>query len=330
MEYRSFGRTDMTVSALGFGCWEMGGTYGDLNEEQAIAAVHRAIDLGINCFDTAPAYGTGASERLLAKALGLRRKEVLVVTKCGVGYPEREKGRDSRRDAIMVSIEQSLTHLQTDYVDVLLIHWPDVNTPFEETMQTLDTIVQQGKARYVGVSNFSLDQIKACEATRRIDVVQYGLNLFDRRMEQEILPYCQDQGMGVMIYGPLAFGLLAGAFQEDTEFGDNDWRADGNRRPKLFLRLFAQENFHRNIRVVEELKGIAEKHHKKIPQLALRWVLQHPAVSVALVGSRSVHEVEDNMGALAWALSYTDREEIEAVFAKHDIDTSPDIWIDQP
>ena len=131
MEYRSFGRTDMTVSALGFGCWEMGGTYGDIHEDQVTAAVHRAIDLGINCFDTAPAYGTGESERLLARALGSRRQEVLVVTKCGVGYTEREKGRDSRRDTIMMSIEQSLTNLQTDYVDVLLIHWPDVNTPFE-------------------------------------------------------------------------------------------------------------------------------------------------------------------------------------------------------
>ncbi len=329
MEYRSFGQTDMTVSALGFGSWEMGGTYGDIQEEQAIAAVHRAIELGINCFDTAPAYGKGESERLLAKALGARRQDVLVVTKCGVGYEDRPKGRDSRAAAIKVSLDDSLKNLRTDYVDVFLIHWPDVDTPLAETMGALDDIVRQGKARYVGVSNFTLEQIQECMQTRRIDVVQYGLNLFDRRMTKAMFPYCQEQGIGVMVYGPLAFGLLAGAFQEDTEFGDNDWRADGNRRPELFLRLFAQENFHRNVRVVEELKLVAGKRHKKIAQLALRWVLSHPAVSVALVGSRTVQEVEDNMGTLAWALSYADMREIDAVFAAHDIDTAPDIWIDQ-
>jgi aryl-alcohol dehydrogenase-like predicted oxidoreductase len=122
MEYRKFGPTDMMVSVLGFGCWEMGGGYGDISESEVIAAVHRAIDLGINCFDTAAAYGRGESERILAKALGPRRKDVLVVTKCGVGYPDRPKGRDSRLVSIMASVEQSLQNLQTDYVDVLLVH----------------------------------------------------------------------------------------------------------------------------------------------------------------------------------------------------------------
>ncbi len=127
MEYRRFGPTDMTVSALGFGCWEMGGTYGDIGEAEVTAAVNRAIDLGINCFDTAPAYGGGESEILLGRALGARRKDVLVVTKCGVGYADRPKGRDSRMVSILDSVEQSLRNLGTDYLDVLLIHWPDVN-----------------------------------------------------------------------------------------------------------------------------------------------------------------------------------------------------------
>ena len=327
MEYRKFGPTDMTVSVLGFGCWEMGGGYGDISESEVIEAVHRAIDLGINCFDTAPAYGRGESEAMLARALGPRRKDVLVVTKCGVGYQDRPKGRDSRLVTIVESIEQSLRNLQTDYVDVLLIHWPDVNTPFEETMTALDQIVQQGKARAIGVSNFTLEQIEECEETRRIDVVQYGLNMFDRRVQQEISPHCLEQNMGLMVYGPLAFGLLTGSFTTETTFGANDWRSTGG-RPGWNVGVFAEENFQRNVRVVEELGPIATRHGKKMPQLALRWVLSNPAVSVALVGTRSIQEVEDNMGVLDWALSSADLEEIDQVFERYGVNTNPGIIID--
>ena len=327
MEYRMFGQTDITVSVLGFGCWEMGGTYGDIDDSQVTAAVHRAIDLGINCFDTAPAYGRGQSERTLGKALGPRRKDVVVVTKCGVGYRDRPKGRDSRMVSIMASVEQSLGDLQTDYLDVLLIHWPDLTTPFDETMHALDSVVQQGKVRAVGVSNFTLNQIKECTATHRIDVVQYGLNMFDRRMEQEMFPYFLEQGIGVMVYGPLAFGLLTGAFTEDTTFGQNDWRATGG-RPGWNVGVFAEEHFQRNVRVVEELKPIAQRRGKKMPHLALRWVLSNPAVSVALVGTRTVEELEDNMAVLEWALSGNDMAQIDDAFARYGVDTHPDIEID--
>lgn len=327
MEYRKFGPTDMTVSALGFGCWEMGGGYGDISESEVIGAVHRAIDLGINCFDTAPAYGRGESETMLARALGPRRKDVLVVTKCGVGYQDRPKGRDSRLVTVMESVEQSLRNLETDYIDVLLIHWPDVNTPFEETMTALDQIVQQGKARAIGVSNFTLEQIEECEETRRIDVLQYGLNMFDRRVQQQISPHCMERNIGLMVYGPLAFGLLAGAFTTDTTFSANDWRSTGG-RPGWNVGVFAEENFQRNVRVVEELGPIANRRGKKMAQMALRWVLSDPAVSVALVGTRSIQEVEDNMGVLDWALSSADLEEIDQVFERFGVDTTPDIIID--
>ena len=162
MEYRQFGQTDLQVSAMGFGCWEIGGTYGKIDEAQFQQAVQHAIDAGINCFDTAEAYGMGASEQALARALGTRRKEVYVVTKFGVGYEEAPNRRDSSRQRVMASIEKSLRSLQTDYVDVYLVHWPDVTIPFEETMCALDDIVQQGKARYIGVSNFRLAQLEAC------------------------------------------------------------------------------------------------------------------------------------------------------------------------
>ena len=329
MEYRRFGPTDMTVSALGFGCWEMGGTYGDVDGSEIAAAVNRAIDLGVNCFDTAPAYGRGESESVLGRALGSRRKDVVVVTKCGVGYADRPKGRDSRMVSILASVEESLRNLGTDYLDVLLIHWPDANTPFEETMHALDSLVQQGKVRAVGVSNFTLDQIRECEGYRSMDVVQYGLNMFDRRMEQEIFPYCQRQGTGVMVYGPLAFGLLSGTFTAATRFGSNDWRSTGG-RPGWNVGVFAEEHFQRNLQVVEELKPIASARGKGMPHLALRWVLSNPAVSVALVGMRTVQEVEDNASGLEWALSGMEMERIDDVFARYGVDTHPDIVIDPP
>ena len=327
MEYRQFGPTDMTTSVLGFGCWEMGGGYGDIVEADVTNAVHRAIDLGINCFDTAPAYGRGESETMLARALGARRNDVLVVTKCGVGYEGRPKGRDSRLVTVMESVEQSLRNLQTDYLDVLLIHWPDVNTPFEETMTALDNIVQQGKARAIGLSNFTLEQIEECAETRRVDVLQYGLNMFDRRVEREVSPFCLEHGAGLMVYGPLAFGLLTGAFSSDTAFGANDWRSTGG-RPGWNVGVFAEENFQRNVQVVENLAPVASRRGKNMPQLALRWVLSNPAVSVALVGTRTIKEVEDNMGVLDWALSAADLAEIDQVFDRYGVDTHPDIIID--
>ena len=153
MEYRQFGKTDLKVSAIGFGCWEIGGTYGRIDETQFRRAVQQAIDSGITCFDTAEAYGMGVSEQALAPALGGRRQEVSIVTKYGVGYDEMPGRRDSSQGRVMASIEKSLQRLQTDHVDVYLVHWPDPSTPFDETIRALDDIVRQGKARYIGLSN---------------------------------------------------------------------------------------------------------------------------------------------------------------------------------
>src|SRR5579884_3310311 len=212
MEYRSFGQTGIQISAIGIGCWEIGGGYGSIEEAEFIKAVNYALDRGINCFDTAEAYGFGASEKSLAKALGKRRKEAVITTKFGVGYQDAPNFRDGSRKRVMESIEKSLRNLGTDHVDVYLVHWPDRNTPFEETMSALDDIVRAGKVRFVGLSNFKLSEIEACMAVRRVDVVQYGWNMFDRRMQTEILPYCEEHGVGFMAYGSLAFGLLTGTF----------------------------------------------------------------------------------------------------------------------
>src|SRR6266511_2748861 len=217
MECRPFGRTGLEVSAIGFGCWEVGGGYGEVEETEFERAVGRALDLGINCFDTAEGYGMGASERALGQALGRRREEAVVVTKFGMNYRDKPNLRDSSRERVMASIDKSLKNLGTDWVDVYLVHWPDRLTPFEETMQALEDVVRDGKARFV-------------------DVAQYGWNMFDRRMEREIFPYCQEHGVGVMAYGSLAFGLLTGTFTADMDFGSEDWRA---RKGKMgSIRLF--------------------------------------------------------------------------------------------
>jgi len=331
VEHRPFGRTGLEVSAVGYGCWEIGGGYGAIEEAEFGRAVGRALDLGINCFDTAEGYGMGASEVALGQALGSRRDEAVVVSKFGMNYRDKPNLRDSSRERVMASIDKTLKNLGTDYLDVYLVHWPDRNTPFEETMGALDDVVRDGKVRFVGLSNFKLDEIEACMAVRRVDVVQYGWNMFDRRMQQEILPYCEQQGVGFMAYGSLAYGLLTGTFTEDHDFGSADWRArQGNMGAiKIFAALFGPEKFKDNVRAVNELHGVAARYGKSLPQLALRWATSHPAVSTALVGCRTVAEVEDNDGAVGWSISDADRAEIDAIFARHGVDTTPDYWIEE-
>lgn len=330
MEYRAFGRTGLDVSALGFGCWEIGGGYGEVEEAEFVRAVGRALDLGINCFDTAEGYGMGASERALGQALGSRRDEAIIVSKFGMNYREMPDLRDSSRERVMTSIDTCLKNLGTDWVDVYLVHWPDRKIPFEETMTALDDVVRDGKVRFVGLSNFKREEIEACMRVRSVDVVQYGWNMFDRRMQREIFPFCQEHRIGVMAYGSLAYGLLTGTFTEDMDFGGQDWRArQGNFGSiKLFNSLFGPEQFRNNVRAVNELRGIAARYDKSLPQLALRWALSNPAVSTALVGCRKVAEVEDNVGALGWSIGDADLGEIDAIFERHGVNPVPDYWIE--
>jgi myo-inositol catabolism protein IolS len=330
MEYRQFGKTDLRVSAIGFGCWEIGGTYGRVDEGQFRRGVEQAIENDIICFDTAEAYGMGVSEQALARALGGRRRDVSIVTKFGVGYDEMPTRRDSSRARVMASIEKSLQRLQTDFVDVYLVHWPDSDTPFDETMRALDDIVRQGKARYIGVSNFRLAQIETCMRLRRIDVVQYGWNMFDRRMQAEIFPYCTAQQIGVMAYGSLAYGMLSGTFHAGMRFEESDWRSRGGLlgNLNLFRTLFGPEHFPRNLHAVEDLKRLAAKYGKTLPQFALRWTLSNPVISTALVGFREPAEVTENLGALDWAIPAADMAEIDAILARHGCVTVPPGWLE--
>src|ERR1700722_3037699 len=330
MEYRKFGKTGVDISAIGFGCWEIGGGYGSIEETDFIKAVGRALDAGINSFDTAEAYGFGASEKSLAKALGKRRKEAVVTTKFGVGYPKATNYRDSSRQRVMESIEKSLKALETDYVDVYLIHWPDRSIPFEEPMRALDDLVKQGKARAVGLSNFKLNEIETCMKARRVDVVQYCWNMFDRRMQKEIFPYCRQNNIGVMAYGSLAYGMLTGTFNEEMTFDKGDWRAKRGQllNINLFQHLFGPDHYLKNLRAVEELKAMAKRYGKSLPQFALRWTLSNPIVSTALVGCRNPKEVDDNVGALGWSISEADMKEIDAIFARHGAITMPEVWLE--
>ena len=330
MEYRQFGETGIKISAVGIGCWEIGGGYGSIEETEFIKAVGRALDQGINSFDTAEAYGFGASEKSLAKALGARRKEVVITTKFGVGYPDAPNYRDSTRKRVMESIEKSLKSLNTDYVDVYLIHWPDRNVPFEEPMRALDELVKQGKVRAVGLSNFKLAEIERCMQARRVDVVQYCWNMFDRRMQKEIFPYCRDHKVGVMAYGSLAYGILTGTMSEEMDFGSDDWRSRRGRlgNINLFQHLFGPDHFLKNLRAVEELKPIAQRYGKSLPQFALRWTLSNPVISTALVGCRNEREVNDNVGAVGWNISDADMKEIDAIFARNGVNAIPDAWLE--
>jgi len=330
MEYRQFGKTGLTISAIGFGCWEIGGTYGRIDEDEFRRAVPQAIESGINIFDTAEAYGMGVSEEALARALGSRRSDVCLVTKFGVGYDEMPNRRDSSRARVMASIEKSLQRLRTDHVDVYLVHWPDPSTPLDETMRALDDIVRQGKARYIGVSNFRLPQIEDCMRLRRVDVVQYGWNMFDRRMQDEIFPYCVAQEIGVMAYGSLAYGMLTGTFRAGMQFEESDWRSRGGNLGSinLFRSLFGSEQFPRNLAAVEDLKRVAAKYDKTLPQFALRWTLSNPVVGTALVGFREPGEVTENLGALDWTISAADMAEVDAILARNGCVTVPPGWLE--
>lgn len=298
MQYRNMGRSDLQVSAIGFGCWEMGGNqYGVVDDSEEVRAVHRAIDLGVTLFDTAAIYGHGHSEEVLGRALGARRKDIVLVTKGGlswevVGGPSR---RDSSRAALLQGMDDSLRRLGTDHVDLYLIHWPDVNTPLPESMEALNELVRSGKTRYVGVSNFSSDQLRASRPLAPICANQVGYNLFDRRWERQMFPTALELGIGVMAYGPMAHGLLTGGLSRETTFLEWDWRSKGSAFGQA---LFTAENFPRNLDVVDQLKEVARSLGTTLPKLAIAWVLHHPAVSVALAGTRTPAEIEHNVGAL--------------------------------
>jgi aryl-alcohol dehydrogenase-like predicted oxidoreductase len=294
MEYTEFGNTGMRVSKICFGTWAFGGEWGQQDLEANKAAVRKALDMGITFFDTAQAYGFGVAEKFLSEALQpeirTRRRELVLATKGGLREAGDQLVRDSSRAWLRQGLESSLRALGTDYVDLYLIHWPDSSTPMAEVVATLDEFVQEGKVRYVGGSNFSLQQVEAFEALRHLDGLQPPYHLFRREIETSLLPYCEAHHIGVQAYGPLAHGLLTGRYNASTIFPTNDWRSKSD--------IFKGEPFKRNLAVVEQLKRVAGERNCTLPQLAVAWVLAHPAVDCAIVGALSPAEIADTgMGA---------------------------------
>lgn len=323
MQYRMMGSSDLRVSVIGFGAWEIGGAYGAFVEQEVIDAVQRALDLGVTLFDTALAYGAGKSEELLGRALGSRRHDAIVVTKCGLPTrPGQQERRDGRYQSILQDIEDSLRALKMDYVDLLLQHWPDPETPIEESMRALVDIQKAGKARYIGVSNYHPEMLREARQYAPIVTNQVGYNLFDRRWERQMFPTARELGIGIMAYGPMAHGLLTGAFTRDTVFEETDWR----RRGTVFGQaLFTPETLPRNVEVVQELGKVGLELGTALAPLAIAWVLRDPVVAVALSGTRRPQEIEENVRALDVALTPAALARIEEIMqgAAGQVETLP-------
>ena len=313
MRYKKFGNSDLETSVVGFGGWPMGrGHYGSFDDDEVVRAVHASIDLGVTLFDTAAVYGWGEGEKLLGRALEGKREDVVIVSKAGIPWDEEGGGRrrDSSRESLEKSLNESLNRLQTDYLDLFLIHWPDESRPMSVPMEAFADFQEQGKIRYGGVSNFSPQQMSDCLDVFPIVTNQVGYHLFDQRPEPAIVPFCADNGMGIMAYGSLAHGLLTGTMTPETTFEEDDWR----RSLMAFGQpIFKGQNFLDNLKKVDTLKEMAADMGFSVAQLALAWVASEPTVSVALVGTRKPEEIQENVAAADWELSSSERAEIKAV-----------------
>jgi aryl-alcohol dehydrogenase-like predicted oxidoreductase len=309
MRYVRLGKTNLEVSAIAFGTWAFGGEWGTFDADEAKRAIHRAIDLGITLFDTAQAYGFGVSERLLADALweGISRDEVQVATKGGLRMQGRELVRDASARGLREGVESSLRNLRTDHIDLYQVHWPDLKTPAEETAAALEDLVQQGKILHVGVSNYDVKQMDELARYGRAETLQPPYHMFRRDIEAEILPYTAEHDIGVLVYGPLAHGLLGGRMSTQTAFAPDDWRSHSSD--------FTGERFRRNLDVVDQLKDFAGPRGIALPQLAVTWTLSHPAVHVAIVGARRASHLDQTAAAADIVLSEDDRRRIDEILS---------------
>jgi aryl-alcohol dehydrogenase-like predicted oxidoreductase len=307
MQYTQLGERGPKVSRIAFGNWSAGGDWGGVDRAAAIAAIREALDLGITIFDTARAYGFGAAEELLGEALRPEiksaRESLFIATKGGLRNEGGLPARDSSRAALRRDLEASLRSLGVDYVDLYQVHWPDPSTPITDTARTLDEFVREGKARYVGVSNYNARQMSAFQQIRPIDTLQPPYHLFRRDIEQSILPFAREHGIGVLVYGPMAHGLLSGRMTETTTFAPDDWRSKSD--------LFAGDAFRRNLGIVRRLEEFASDRGMTVAQLAIAWTLANPAVDVAIVGARNPEQIRQTAPAAEIQLSPQDLARIE-------------------
>lgn len=306
------GMTDLDVSPIAFGTWQLGGDWGQFDEGDAIAAIQHARDLGVNLFDTAQGYGFGVSERVLGRALrddlDNRRDEVIIATKGGLRMTDGGLVRDSSPDWLRRGVDASLGSLGVDHIDIYQVHWPDSKVPFPETAGALQELVDEGKIRHVGVSNYDAAQLAEFAETRPVETLQPPYDLFRRGIEAEILPYSREHDVGVLAYGALAHGLLTGTMDEHTTFAEDDWRSGAP--------FFKGDAFRRNVAVVRELEQFAhDELGVSVSRMAIAWTLANPAVQVTIVGARHPGHIEDSVAAAGLNLSEADLERIDRIMA---------------
>jgi aryl-alcohol dehydrogenase-like predicted oxidoreductase len=309
MELTKIPGTGLTISRIGLGTWAIGGwMWGGSDEAESIATIHSAIDHRINLVDTAPVYGFGRSEEIVGQALssnGLRHR-VVIATKAGLDWRDGQPFRDASRKRIFREVEASLKRLRTDYIDIYQVHWPDPLTPIEECAEAMLALLQQGKIRAIGVSNFTRLQMREFRRVARIHTAQPAYNLFERESEEDVLPYCFWHGIAALAYGPLCRGLLSGRIGAETVFSGDDQRKID---PK-----FKQPRYGQYLRAVAELDRFArENYGKRVIHLALRWVLDQPGVSAALWGARRPSQLDPLGQVMDWTLGPEDMRQIDRI-----------------
>ncbi|WP_373651174.1 aldo/keto reductase [Schlesneria sp. DSM 10557] len=297
MELRQIGRTEILVTPLAMGCWPIAGvTSVGVTDEQSLATLQAAVDGGLNFFDTAYCYGyDGESEKLIRRALGHRRDELVIATKGGIHYENRVQVKDARPATLERECEESLQRLGTDYIDLYYLHAPDPNTPVEESAGALKGLLQSGKVRSIGVSNFSLQQLIAFQAVCPLAAYQPHYNMLQREIEESQLPWCIENHVSAIVYWPLMKGLLAGKLPRDHQFDPKDGR------PKY--PMFSGDEWNKNQDFLDRLRPIAEECQSTVAQLVLNWTIQRPGITVALCGAKRPDQIRDNAAALTWTLT---------------------------
>jgi len=298
MERRPIGKTDILVSPVALGCWPIAGmTSPGVNDKDSLATLGACQALDINFLDTAYSYGTqGESERLIAQAVGSQREEFVIATKGGLHWtPDRQMLKDGRPATLRRECEESLARLDTDYVDLLYLHAPDPEVPVAESAGELARLLEEGKTRSVGASNLSLEQLGEFAAACPLSAYQPPYNMIQRDIETDILPWCRERNVSVMVYWPLMKGLLAGKLARDHQFSPTDSRNKYSQ--------FKGEEWEKNQALVDELREIAAESGHTVAQLVVNWTIHQPGITAALCGAKRLEQLEDNAGALGWELS---------------------------
>ena len=311
MQTRRLGNSDMDITPIGIGAWAMGGggwafAWGPQDDRESIDAIHAALDRGINWIDTAAVYGLGHSEQVVGRAIRGRSPRPFVFTKCErIWDDNRQIQKSLKADSIRRECEASLRRLGVDAIDLYQIHWPEPDEDLEEGWGTLARLREEGKVRWIGVSNFNVEQMRRAMAIAPITSLQPPYSIISPEIEQAQLPFALEHGIGVLAYSPMKSGLLSGAMTRErvAAFPPDDFR---RRNPQ-----FQEPNLTRNLQLAERLGEIGRRHGRTTGEVAIAWVLRHPAVTAAIVGMRSAAQVEGVIGALDFRLSPEEVEEIE-------------------